>query len=128
RPGPQRKGMPVAGVLPGVGGHLVRLADAAGGQDDRGRLEEDQLAGLPVVAECPGYATAIEQQVRDGALGEDAQPRLVRTQLRHVLLLERDDLLLQGPDQFQAGAVTDVRQARVLVPAEVALRDLSVLR
>jgi hypothetical protein len=43
-----------------------------------------------------------------------------------VLLLQRDDLLLQGADQLQAGAVTDVRQPRVLVPAEVALADLAV--
>ena len=45
-----------------------------------------------------------------------------------VLLLQRDDLLLQGADQLQAGAVADVGQPRVLVAAEVALADLAVLR
>ena len=45
----------------------------------------------------------------------------------HVLLLQRDDLLLQGADQLQAGPVTDVGQPRVLVPAEVALADLAFL-
>ena len=53
--------------------------------------------------------------------------RLVVAGLALVLLLERDDLLLQGADQLQAGAVADVRQARVLVAAEVALADLAVL-
>ena len=47
--------------------------------------------------------------------------------LAQVLLLERDDLLLQGADQLQAGAVADVGQPRVLVAAEVALADLAVL-
>ena len=60
-------------------------------------------------------------------LGEDLDPGLVVAELALVLLLERDDLLLQGADQLQAGAVADVRQARVLVAAEVALADLAVL-
>jgi len=41
--------------------------------------------------------------------------------------LQRDDLLLQGADQLEAGPVTDVRQPRVGVPAEVPLADLAVL-
>ncbi len=41
--------------------------------------------------------------------------------------LERDGALLQGPDQLQAGAVTDMREARVAVAAEVALEDAAVL-
>src|SRR3712207_8262244 len=44
------------------------------------------------------------------------------TLFRSVLLLERDDLLLEGADHLQTGPVADVRQARVLVAAEVALR------
>jgi hypothetical protein len=47
--------------------------------------------------------------------------------LPQVVLLERHDLLLQGPDHLQAGAVAHVREARVLVAAEVALADLAVL-
>ena len=37
-------------------------------------------------------------------------------------------MLLERADHLEAGAVTDVREARVLVAAEVALEDLAVLR
>ena len=37
-----------------------------------------------------------------------------------------DAVILQGPDHLQAGAVADVRQARVPVSAEVALQDAAV--
>ena len=43
-----------------------------------------------------------------------------------VLLLEADDLLLEGADQLQAGAVADVGEPGVLVAAEVALADPAV--
>ena len=46
--------------------------------------------------------------------------------LAQVLLLQRDDLLLQGADQLQPGAVADVGQPGVLVAAEVALADPAV--
>ena len=66
------------------------------------------------------------EQFGDRALGEDLQLRLGVAELARVVLLQRDDLLLQGADQLQAGAVADVRQPRVLVAAEVALADLAV--
>ena len=52
-PGFVGQGMAVAGVFPAVAGDLVRLADAAGGQDDRLGLEDDESALLAVVAEAP---------------------------------------------------------------------------
>ena len=54
RAGAHRQRVAVAGVLPGVRRHLERLADAAGGQHHRGRLEQDELAGLAPVAERAG--------------------------------------------------------------------------
>ena len=39
-----------------------------------------------------------------------------------------DAMILQGADQLQSGAVADVREARVAVPAEVALQDAAVGR
>ena len=45
---------------------------------------------------------------------------------QRVLLLQGDDPLLQGADHLQAGTVAHVREPRVLVPAEVPLRDLAV--
>ena len=51
RPGEQRQRVPVAGVLPRVRRHLEGLADAAGGEDHGGRLQDEEAAGLALVAE-----------------------------------------------------------------------------
>ncbi len=131
RPGEQRERVPVTGVLPGVGGHGVGLADAAGGEDDRGRVEADETAGLAPVAEGPAdggvLGGTLLEQLGDRALGEDLDVRLgVAVQLL-VLLLEGDDPLLEGADQLQARTVADVGEPGVLVAAEVALADLAVL-
>ena len=37
-----------------------------------------------------------------------------------------DAVVLQGADHFQAGAVADVREARIFVAAEIALQDAAV--
>ena len=39
-----------------------------------------------------------------------------------------DAVILQRADHFEAGAVADVGQARILVAAEIALQDAAVLR
>ncbi|CAM5559353.1 hypothetical protein STENM36S_03525 [Streptomyces tendae] len=126
RPGQQRQGVTVAGVLPRVRRHLERLADAAGGDHHRGRLQHEEAAALALVAEDARDLAALLEHPGDRALLEDLQPGLVVPGLPEVLLLERDDLLLEGADQLQARAVADVGQARVLVAAEVALRDPAV--
>ncbi len=127
RPGAQRQRVPVAGVLPGVRCHLVGLADATGGDHDRGGLEDDETPGFTPVPEGPGDPVAVLEQFGDGAFGEDLDARLVVAGLREVLLLQRDDLLLEGADELEPGAVADVRQPRIGVAAEVALADPAVL-
>ena len=114
-PGPQGHGVPVAGGLPRVGGVGPALADATGGHDHRLGLEHHELAGRPPVADQAG----------DRAVG-------VVEEAEHLELHEHLDavghrLLLQGPDQLQAGAVPDVGQAGVAVATEVALEDQAVL-
>jgi len=52
--GEQGQRVAVAGVLPGVGRDLERLADAAGGEHHRGGLEQHELAVLAPVAERAG--------------------------------------------------------------------------
>ena len=37
-------------------------------------------------------------------------------------------VILQRPDQLEAGAIADVREARIAMPAEVALQDAAVRR
>ena len=75
RSGAQRQRVTVTGVLPGIAGDLERLADPAGRQDDGRCPEDDELAGLPAVAERPGdRAGGVGEQFGDGDLGEDPQP------------------------------------------------------
>ena len=113
-PGVVGERVAVAGVLPRVARDLVRLADAAGGQNDGLGLEDDEPAALAVVAERPGDAVAVLEEPDDRALHVD----------RDALV---DAVVLQRADQFQAGAVADVGQSRIAVAAEVALQDPAVL-
>ena len=81
----------------------------------RRRREDDELARRAPVAERAADAIAVLQQPRDRALHEDVDARV------HGLVLQR-------ADQLQAGAVADVDEAPVRVPAERALRHLAVRR
>ena len=126
-PGQQGQRVPVPGVLPGVRGDLVGLADAAGGQHHGRRVEQHERAAVPEVAERAGDPLAVGKQPGDRGLGEYLDHGLGVAVRYRVLLLQRDHLLLQRPDHLQAGPVADVRQPRVLVPAEVPLADLAVL-
>ena len=100
----------VAGVLPAVARDLEGAADAAGGEHDRLGLEQREAAALAVVAERAGDAVAVLEQRDDGALHV------------HVDALV-DAVVLQRADHLEAGAVADVREARIAVAAEVALED-----
>ena len=94
-----------------------------------GAREQHELAGRSAVAEgARDPARRVAQQLRDRALREDLQLPVRAAVPTLVVLLQRDDLLLQRTNQLQAGAVADVRQPRVLVAAEVALADLAVDR
>jgi hypothetical protein len=110
---PQRERVPVAGVLPGVRGDLPRLADTAGGQDDRRRLEDDEPSRLPPIAERAGDAVAVLQQPGDRALHEHRDLRSGRP-------------VLESPNHLQTGAVAHVGQPGVAVATEVALQDAAV--
>ena len=107
--------VPVACVLPAVARDLERPADASGGEDDRLGLEDHEAAALAVVAERADDALAVLQDLHDGAL--------------HVHVdAEVDPVVLERADHLQPRAVADVREARVLVAAEVALQDPAVAR
>ena len=115
RPGVVAEGVAVAGPLPAVAGDLVRLADAAGRQHHRLRLEEDEAAAFPIVAQGTADPIAVLEQADDRTLHVDLDTLV-------------DAVVLQGADHLQPGAVADVGQARVLVAAEVALEDAAVFR
>ena len=68
---------------------------------------------LALVAEGAGDAAAVEQQRDDGELHVDVEAAM-------------DAVILQRADHLEAGAIADVREARILVAAEVALQDAAV--
>ena len=103
----------VAGVLPAVAGDRVRPADAAGREDDGLAPVDREPAPLAVVAERARDPAAVGEQPEHGALHV------------HVDAL-MDAVVLQRPDHLQAGPVAHVREARILVPAEVALENPAV--
>ena len=99
-----------------VRGVQPALADRPGRQHDGLGGERDELAGRPPVADGPGdAAVGVGQQAEDLALHEDVDAH-------------GHDLLLERPDDLQAGPVADVGQAGVAVAAEVPLGHPAVLR
>src|SRR5207244_833428 len=106
--------MAVAGVLPAIAGDLVSLADAAGGQDDGLGTEDDEASLLAVIPDGAGDAVAVFQEAQDRALHVDGDALM-------------DAVVLEGANHFQAGAIADVRKARIAMAAEVALQDAAIL-
>ena len=74
-----------------------------------------EAAALAVVGQHAGGAAAVEHQLDDGVLHVHGHA-------------EVDGVILQRADQLEAGAIADVRQARIAVAAEVALVDAAVRR
>src|SRR5215207_2967356 len=107
--------MPVAGAFPTVAGDLVRPTDPAGREHDRFRLEQLEPPVLALVPERPGDPIAVLQQRDDRALHVHV----------HALV---NPVVLQRSDHLKAGAVADMRETRVAMPAEVSLEDPPVLR
>ncbi len=109
----ERERMAIGRVLPTVRCDLIHAADAARRKHHGFRLEEAESTALAVVAEGAGDAVAVFEQRQDRGFHQEVDPFM------NAVILER-------PDHFQAGAVADVRQARVAVPAEIALENLAV--
>ena len=127
-PGQQGERVPVAAVLPGVGRDLEGPPDAAGGEDDRRRLEQDETCPVsrmypkaPAIRPDASFSSRVIVVSANTRIRASGSPNSYG-----VRLLQRDDALLQRADHLQAGPVAHVREPRVLVPAEVPLGDLAV--
>jgi hypothetical protein len=62
---------PIARVLPRVRRDAPRFADAAGGNDDRLRLEHNEAPAFAPVTKCARNPFSILHQFGDGAFHED---------------------------------------------------------
>ncbi len=94
---------------------LVCAPDPAGGDHDGLGLENFEPPALAVVAERAHNAIAVLEQ-RDNCVLHVNDDALMNA------------VVLQRADQFQPGAVADVRQPRVAVAAEITLENFPVLR
>ena len=105
----------VARGLPGVGRDLVHAPPAAGGEDDRLGLEDDEAARLAGVAERADHPLAVFEQSGQRHFHVDVHAHA-------------DGLVLHGADEFQPRPVADVVEATVGVAAERALGDQPLRR
>src|SRR5207247_4985797 len=101
--------VPVAGVLPTVAGDSVRAANSARREDDRFRLEQSESAALSIIGESADDAVSVLEQ---------GQHRAFHVHIDSLM----DAVVLQGSNHLEPGAVSDVSQSRILVPAEVPLK------
>src|SRR6266581_8880358 len=100
--------MAVPGVFPTVAGNPVSAADAAGGQHHSFGFEDFEASPFALVAERADYPIAVFEQRDHRAFHMDINAAM-------------DAMILQCADQLQARSIPHMRQARVLVPAEVSL-------
>ena len=112
-PGVISQRVAVAGVFPTIAGYFESPANAAGGQHDGFGAEQLVAASLALVTKCSGHAAAALEQCNYGAFHV------------HVDAL-MDAVILQSADHLQARAIAHMRQARIFVPAEIALQDAAV--
>src|SRR5438128_1406934 len=108
------EGHAVTGVLPGVGSDAPGFADAAGGDDNGLRFENNEAAGFTPVSKGAGHAATVGQKASDGALHV------------HVDALV-DAAVLKGTNHFKAGAVADVAEAFESVPTKSTLQNRPIL-
>src|ERR1700733_14235300 len=105
--------MAVAGVFPTVARNLVRAADTAGSQHYGFSMKQFVASTLAVVTKRAHHAPGIHQQRDDGAFHMKIDALV-------------DAVVLQRADHFQTRAVAHMRQARITMPAEVALQNAAV--
>ena len=105
----------VAGAFPGIAGHRICAAQTAGAKDNRLRFENAEATALTVVTKRADDAATVFQQRDDGVFHEN------RDALMDAVVLERSY-------EFKPRAVADVRQTRITMAAEIALRDFAFLR
>src|SRR5207249_8717395 len=82
-------------------------------EDDRFRLEQSESAALSIIGESADDAVSVLEQ---------GQHRAFHVHIDSLM----DAVVLQGSNHLEPGAVADVSQSRVLVPAEVPLKYAAI--
>src|SRR6185312_12574773 len=105
-----RERLTVAGVLPAVARYAVSAADSTRSQHHRPGDEHLEASTLPVVRERSRNAITVTQKRDHGAFHVHFD-RLM------------DHVILQRANDLESRAIANVRKTRVLVTAEVALKN-----
>src|ERR1700688_1491758 len=108
------EGHAVGGVLPGIRGDFPGFADAASSDDDGLGFEGDEAALFAPVTESTSDPVAVFDQAGDRTFHENVDALL-------------DAAILQGSNELEASAVSDVAQTLESVAAESTLQDLAVV-
>src|SRR5260221_4925659 len=97
-----------------VHGYSVVPSNPAGRNDDGLRHEYFEKSFFPVVAKSANHLFSIFQQADNGVF------------LINIDTL-MDSVILKRSDHFQTGAVTYVRESRILMPTKISLENSSVV-
>ena len=108
-----RQGMAIARVFPAVAGYLEGAPDAARGQHHGLGRPEHEGALFAVITERAGHAPVIHHEAEHGAFHVHVHAAV-------------NAVILQRADHFQTRTVTHMGEARVTVPAEIALQNFAV--
>ena len=105
----------VARAFPGIARDFVSAAQTAGANHNGLRLENPETSALAVITKRAHNPVAVLEQVHNRVFHVN----------RDALM---DAVILQRADHLQARAVADVREARIAMAAEIALRNFPFLR
>ena len=105
----------IAGAFPTVAGDLVGPSETTRREHHRLGLEHLEAPPLPLIRQRADDTRAIFEQ---------RHHRVLHVNVNALM----NAMVLQRADQLQSRAIADMREARILVPAEVALKDASIRR
>src|SRR5665647_2688733 len=94
---------------------VERATDAPRCKDNRFRFEDTKSSVLAIVGERSSDAIAVLEQIDDRALHVHVDPLM-------------DCVVLERPDHLQTRAISNMRESRIFVSAEISLENLSVGR
>jgi hypothetical protein len=110
-----RQRVAVPGVFPTVARDRIGASDATGRENDGLRAEQLETAPLALVAKRPGDAAIVEQERDHRAFHMHVDAAM-------------NPMILKRSNHLESGPVAHVRETRILVAAEIALQNPSVLR
>src|ERR1039458_6856692 len=102
----------IAGAFSRIAGHAIRTTQTTGAKHDSLRFENAETTTLAVVTKRANDAARILEQRNHGVFHVN----------NNALM---DAMILQRADEFEARAVADVRETRITMAAEIALRNFS---